>query len=204
MLPFPMVADNLTQSSLPLLRAASARRLPRPGRGAGVHPERRAAFSSPASPFNSKLSTFNMFSLSPFPATLTGIPHSCRKTSRVSPFFATLTRSLHLTENTATLSPFPAALTDRVKHKSFVCHSYRKHRGWGTSARSRLRYIVTSLRLFFIAPTEGSDLVGREPLSRSQEPDRFPLLTTHYSLLTSSSSRHAAQERIMARRSHEK
>jgi len=62
------------------------------------------------SPFNSKLSTFNAFSLSPFPATLTS--------------------RLQIAENKTTLSPAVATLTDCVMHKSFVCHSYVKHGGW--------------------------------------------------------------------------
>jgi hypothetical protein len=70
-------------------------------------------------------------SLNPSPATLTRIHHSCRKTSRVTPLFATLTSHLQSTENKATLSPFPATLTYCVKHNPFVCHSYRKHPGWG-------------------------------------------------------------------------
>src|SRR5579859_694579 len=47
-----------------------------------------------------------------------------------SPLLATLTRALQLIENPTTLSPFPAALTSRVKPKSFICHSYKKHGGW--------------------------------------------------------------------------
>ena len=47
----------------------------------------------------------------------------------LSPFFATLTSDPQLAENPATLSPVSATLTSRVKHKSFACHSYRKHRG---------------------------------------------------------------------------
>ena len=90
------------------------------------------------SPFNFELSTFNSFSLSPFPATLTRIPPACRKTFRVSPFFATLKSSLQLTENTATLSPFAATLTDFVNHNPFVCHSYRKHPGWGLHPSSQV------------------------------------------------------------------
>src|ERR1700726_4983460 len=50
----------------------------------------------------------------------------------VSPSFATLTNSSQLHDNTTTLSPAFATLTRRVKHKSFVCHSYKKHRGWGS------------------------------------------------------------------------
>jgi hypothetical protein len=60
----------------------------------------------------------------------------------VSPFLATLTDDPQLTENAATLSPVPATLTSRVKHNPFVCHSYKKHRGWGTSfnPKSFLRF----------------------------------------------------------------
>ena len=62
--------------------------------------------------FNFGLSTVNSRPLSPFPATLTS--------------------RLQIAENKTTLSPAVATLTDCVKHKSFVCHSYKKHRGWGT------------------------------------------------------------------------
>ena len=47
----------------------------------------------------------------------------------VTPFPATLTGHRQLAENTTTLSPAVATLTRRVKHKSFVCHSYKKHPG---------------------------------------------------------------------------
>jgi len=48
-----------------------------------------------------------------------------------TPLSATLTDTPQLHENKATLSPAFATLTGRVKHKSFVCHSYKKHRGVG-------------------------------------------------------------------------
>jgi len=51
----------------------------------------------------------------------------------LSPLFTTLTAHSQATENKATLSPFPATLAGHVKHKSFVCHSYKKHRGVGAS-----------------------------------------------------------------------
>jgi hypothetical protein len=51
--------------------------------------------------------------------------------SPVSPFPATLTSSLQITEKPATLTPAFATLTEIVTHKSFVCHSYKKHPGWG-------------------------------------------------------------------------
>jgi len=94
MLPFIVIVASPTQISLPLLRA---RRLPRPGRGIGVHPERLGAFSSLLS--SSNISTFK-------PSNPQTVP---------SP------------------SPFPATLTTRVKHKSFACHSYKKHPGWGAA-----------------------------------------------------------------------
>jgi hypothetical protein len=60
------------------------------------------AFSS----FHFELSTFNISPLSPFPATLTS--------------------RRQLNENKVTLSPAFAILTGCVRHKSFVCHSYKK------------------------------------------------------------------------------
>ena len=76
------------------------------------HRRKGSAFVS----FNFELSTINCLSLSPFPATLTD--------------------NSQLVENSATLSLAFAALTDHVKHKSFACHSYKKHRGWGQGLRS--------------------------------------------------------------------
>jgi hypothetical protein len=107
---------------------------------------------SALSSFNLELSTAcpergraNLPSLSPFPvypelrrATLTRNPHSCRKTPPVSPSFATLADGPQLAENSTTLSPVPATLTDTVKHKSFACHSYRKHPGWGSHPSSQV------------------------------------------------------------------
>jgi len=45
--------------------------------------------------------------------------------------FPSLTASVQIPENTTTLSSVFATLTRPVKHKFFVCHSYKKHRGWG-------------------------------------------------------------------------
>src|SRR5579872_734094 len=56
----------------------------------------------------------------------------------LSPFSATLTDCPQLHENTGALSPVFATLTDCVKHKSFVCHSYKKHGGWGPSTHQSL------------------------------------------------------------------
>jgi len=47
----------------------------------------------------------------------------------LSPFTATLTGAPQLFENPATLSPVFATLTGHVRHKSFACHSCKKHRG---------------------------------------------------------------------------
>jgi len=49
----------------------------------------------------------------------------------VSPFPATLTDHSQLIENALTLSPVFVTLTNIVNHKPFVCHSCKKHRGWG-------------------------------------------------------------------------
>jgi len=55
----------------------------------------------------------------------------CELPFLLSPLLATLTVRAQLTENKRALSPFPATLTSCVNHKSFVCHSYKKHRGVG-------------------------------------------------------------------------
>jgi hypothetical protein len=52
-------------------------------------------------------------------------------TASATPLSATLTDTPQFHENKATLSPAFATLTRRVKPNSFVCHSYRKHRGVG-------------------------------------------------------------------------
>jgi excinuclease ABC subunit C len=57
----------------------------------------------------------------------------------LTPFTATLlprvqakgTSHLQIAEKPATLTPAFATLTSRVKDKSCVCHSYKKHPGWG-------------------------------------------------------------------------
>jgi hypothetical protein len=63
--------------------------------------------------------------------------HSPLTTAFLSPLFVTLADHLQLTENPATLSPFPATLTRRVKVNPFVCHSYKKHQGWGYTLPSK-------------------------------------------------------------------
>jgi hypothetical protein len=60
---------------------------------------------------------------------------------QLSPFPATLTSTLQITEKPASLSPAFATLTSRVKHKSCVCHSCKKHPGWGVPFSPNLRTI---------------------------------------------------------------
>ena len=46
-------------------------------------------------------------------------------------FAARRYRAPQLAENPTALSPFPATLTSLVNHNPFLCHSCRKHPGWG-------------------------------------------------------------------------
>jgi len=71
----------------------------------------------------------------------------------VTPFPATLTSHLQLVENAAALSPAFATLTRRVKHKSFVCHSYKKHPGWGGPRQSRVSSSLQNLPTLNCQPT---------------------------------------------------
>jgi len=66
-----------------------------------------------------------------FPMFLTLSPEDSASPEPGSP--ASLPRATERSrrDNFSSLSPFPATLTSSVKHNSFVCHSYRKHRGWG-------------------------------------------------------------------------
>jgi len=56
-----------------------------------------------------------------------------------TPLLATLASYSQPAESTTTLSPCPATLASPVKHKSFVCHSYKKHRGVGCDVPSLSR-----------------------------------------------------------------
>jgi len=82
-----------------------------------------------------------------FPALLTRL---ALKKWPVTPLSATLTVTSQTTENKTTLSSVFATLTSRVKHKSFVCHSYKKHPGWGYI--SRLLSLVPSLFATLLLP----------------------------------------------------
>jgi hypothetical protein len=68
----------------------------------------------------------------------------------LTPFPATLTGHRQLAENTTTLSPAVATLTIRVMVNPFVCHSYRKHPGWGShpSSQGPIRFCLGP-RLFW-------------------------------------------------------
>src|SRR5580692_5400373 len=61
-----------------------------------------------------------------------------QKCTHLSPLAATLTDQSQLIEESITLSLAFATLTGRVKHKSFVCHSYKKHPGVGIPSRHSL------------------------------------------------------------------
>ena len=56
--------------------------------------------------------------------------------SSLCPFTATLADASQHTENKTTLSLAFATLTRLVNHKSFACHSYKKHPGWGIHPRA--------------------------------------------------------------------
>ncbi len=58
--------------------------------------------------------------------------HALPESVPVSPLFATPTNHWQTAENKTTLSSVFATLTSPVKHKFFVCHSYKKHPGWGS------------------------------------------------------------------------
>jgi len=68
----------------------------------------------------------------------------------VSPFLATLTGLPQLNEKKTTLSLVFATLMSHVKVNPFVCHSYEKHPGWGShlsSQRGFTRFVRLCLRV---------------------------------------------------------
>src|SRR5580692_11602590 len=87
-------------------------------------------------------STFSCCLPSPFPATL--LPRVRAKG----------TDSSQPIENPATLSPAFATLTSCVNPNPFVCHSYRKHRGWRTLSSPSLlpRLFPALVRLVSLPP----------------------------------------------------
>jgi hypothetical protein len=107
--------------------------------------------------------------------------HSPLATAAVSPFLATLTSHLQLTENTATLSPAFATLADRVRHNSFVCHSYKKHPGWGSHRSSQIfffRNLTTRLSplsaMSFVIRTYGKSASNSCRIRTSKTQDLKP------------------------------
>src|SRR5579859_7524882 len=95
----------------------------------------------------------------PRPLTL-ATRHLPRAAASLSPFPATLTVALQLTENLATLSPATAALTRYVTHKSFACHSYKKHPGWESAIFN-----------FFVAQTSVCALLRQSTSGSSEATD---------------------------------
>ena len=99
----------------------------------------------------------------------------------LTPFPATLTSPLQIAENPTTLSSAFATLTNRVKHKSFVCHSYKKHPGWGAAMFN-----------FFVAQTSVCALLRQSTSERSEAKDPYELkdhsvpVTSHKSAVTAS------------------
>jgi hypothetical protein len=107
------------------------------------HPERSEGSAFRLSTLHAlSVSAFNSSDVCPFNFKLsTACPERSRRVNflQLTPFPATLTSHLQLAENKTTLSLAVATLTSRVKHKSFVCHSYEKHPGWGVCRRQFLR-----------------------------------------------------------------
>ena len=145
------------------------------------HPERSEGSAFRLSP----LHALSVSAFSSFPCLRSGAPsgrHSALGFSPLTPFPATLTSHLQLAENKTTLSPAVATLTSRVKHKSFACHSYRKHPGWG--------YAIFNS---FVAQTSVCVLLKQHPSVNSAANDPQELknpavhqITCHESPLTAS------------------
>jgi len=140
------------------------RRLLRPRSPLSCHPERSEGSAFRLSPLHAF--SFNAFSSSdvcPFNFKLSS---ACPERSRrvnfppLTPFPATLTSHLQLAENKTTLSPAVATLTSRVKPNPFVCHSCRKHPGWG--------YAIFN---FFVAQTSVCVLLRQSASQRSAAND---------------------------------
>ena len=126
-------------------------------------PSHSSQFLSP-SPYLSPLCALSVSAFgSPDLSSFTFI-HSIVNSPSLSLFLATLTDESQLTENSATLSPVSATLTSRVKHNSFVCHSYKKYPGWGSA-------IVN----FFVAQTSVCALLRQSTSERSAPKDQQEL-----------------------------
>jgi hypothetical protein len=93
------------------------------------------------------------------------VPFSTLKWVSLTPFPATLTSTLQITEKPASLSPAFATLTSRVKHKSCVCHSYKKHPGWGVPSFSANSVPAALKSTHASAPDDPFDALHRSSAS---------------------------------------
>jgi hypothetical protein len=84
--------------------------------------------------------------------------YSSVATAPLTPFPATLRGKPQLIENPAALSRVVATLTRHVRHKPFVCHSYKKHPGSHLSSQRSFRSCFP--RLNFL-PTRHSPLATK-------------------------------------------
>ena len=134
-----------------------------------------SVFSSPnLSPFNFKL--LALFTLSLEGSVVEG---STFNSVSLSPFAATLASSLQITEKSATLSPAIATLTSHVKRKSCVCHSYKKHPGWGVPFSPNLRTIKRGEAApIFLATRHSSLATSSVPLNLLKSTRIQPSATT--------------------------
>ena len=81
---------------------------------------------------------------------------------------ATLTSHLQRPEKSATLSLAFATLTSRVRHKSSVCHSYKKHPGRASHLSSQRSFRSGLSRPNFL-PTRHSPLATKSFIIRTSE-----------------------------------
>jgi hypothetical protein len=126
-----------------------------------------SALSVPATPLRSVPAASNStFAPAAHPPLMERHRAVAQKGASVSPFLATLAASPQLTENPDTLSPVLATLTNRVKHKPFACHSYKKHRGVGHQVGQRRAPVVS--RFFSGLAT------------RHSSPRHYPLCNPHF------------------------
>jgi oxygen-dependent protoporphyrinogen oxidase len=92
----------------------------------------------------------------------------------LTPFPATLTSLSQLAEKPTTLSPVSATLSSPVTPKSFACHSYKKHGGWGipsfsvNSVHSALKSTRSSTPIdpfsaVYPSPASPANMAPKEP-----------------------------------------
>ena len=193
-----MIVASPTQISFPLLRA---RRLPRPGRGIGVHPQRLGALSSLLSSSNiSTLKPSNLqtiFPPSPFPATLATLPQLTENTAALNPASVNL-------DAASSISPLPATLTKNTRGgglPSFFKSIPRSNHAFTPNSHGITSFAHTHPLTTIESHScknrgEGAPSLAQasSSLSRVPPPSTFNfstfnpqtlLLTTHYPLLTS-------------------